>query len=122
MSEDSWSVGKYLASRLVELDVRHYFTVPGDYNLILLDEFLKIDGLEMVSCCNELNAGYAADGVYHLLPAHADAVVGNGDGSRLLVHRHPNPQLRVFLQQAIVGQGLESQLLAGVRRIGYQLA
>jgi len=62
MATNSWSVGKYLASRLTELDVRHYFTVPGDYNLILLDEFLKVDDLQMVSCCNELNAGYAADG------------------------------------------------------------
>lgn len=62
MGENAWTVGKYLAARLAELGVRHYFTVPGDYNLILLDEFLKCDELQMISCCNELNAGYAADG------------------------------------------------------------
>ncbi|MCA9233952.1 MAG: pyruvate decarboxylase [Planctomycetales bacterium] len=62
MAENVWTVGKYLAARLAELNVRHYFTVPGDYNLILLDEFLKLEQLQMVSCCNELNAGYAADG------------------------------------------------------------
>ena len=62
MADHAWTVGTYLAARLAELDVQHYFTVPGDYNLILLDEFLKLDQLQMVSCCNELNAGYAADG------------------------------------------------------------
>ncbi len=62
MAGHTWTVGNYLATRLAELDVAHFFTVPGDYNLILLDEFLKVDRLRMVSCCNELNAGYAADG------------------------------------------------------------
>ncbi len=62
MAEHTWTVGKYLATRLAELGVGHYFTVPGDYNLIFLDELLKVDQLRMISCCNELNAGYAADG------------------------------------------------------------
>ncbi|HVY55182.1 MAG TPA: thiamine pyrophosphate-binding protein, partial [Thermodesulfobacteriota bacterium] len=56
------TVGSYIASRLAEAGMRHYFAVPGDYNLVLLDELLKNDGLTMISCCNELNAGYAADG------------------------------------------------------------
>lgn len=56
------SIGSYIASRLVEAGVRQYFAVPGDYNLILLDELLKNPDLEMIGCCNELNAGYAADG------------------------------------------------------------
>ncbi|KAB2822826.1 MAG: pyruvate decarboxylase, partial [Candidatus Dadabacteria bacterium] len=56
------TVGSYIGSRLAEAGVRHYFAVPGDYNLILLDELLKNDSLTMISCCNELNAGYAADG------------------------------------------------------------
>lgn len=34
----------------------------GDYNLQLLDELEKDPALEGVWCCNELNAGYAADG------------------------------------------------------------
>ncbi len=63
MSADTHvTVGSYIASRLSEAGVRHYFAVPGDYNLILLDEFLKNGDLKMISCCNELNAGYAADG------------------------------------------------------------
>ena len=30
--------------------------------MVLLDQFLKVPGLRMYNCCNELNAGYAADG------------------------------------------------------------
>ena len=32
------TVGKYLATRLEEIGLKHYFMVPGDYNLVLLDE------------------------------------------------------------------------------------
>ena len=56
------TVGGYLATRLEQVGIKHYFAVPGDYNLMLLDEFLKNPNLQMISCCNELNAGYAADG------------------------------------------------------------
>ncbi|WP_310620080.1 thiamine pyrophosphate-binding protein [Flexibacterium corallicola] len=56
------TVGGYLASRLEQIGVTHYFTVPGDYNLVLLDELLTNERLQLISCCNELNAGYAADG------------------------------------------------------------
>ncbi|MCW8397287.1 thiamine pyrophosphate-binding protein [Legionella sp. PATHC038] len=56
------TVGTYLAQRLQELGINDYFAIPGDYNLGLLDEFLKNDSLHMINCCNELNAGYAADG------------------------------------------------------------
>ena len=30
--------------------------------MLLLDELLKNKNLQMISCCNELNGGYAADG------------------------------------------------------------
>jgi TPP-dependent 2-oxoacid decarboxylase len=56
------TVGTYLARRLMQVGVGHYFTVPGDFTLSLLDEFLKEDQLNMIGCCNELNAAYAADG------------------------------------------------------------
>jgi len=56
------TVGTYLAQRLQELDIKDYFAIPGDYNLGLLDELLKNTSLNMINCCNELNAGYAADG------------------------------------------------------------
>ena len=56
------TVGTYLARRMIDIGVKDYFVVPGDYNLILLDEILRFPSLRLVSCCNELNAGYAADG------------------------------------------------------------
>jgi TPP-dependent 2-oxoacid decarboxylase len=56
------TVGGYLATRLEQAGVRHYFTVPGDFNLVLLDQLLANPRLKMIGCCNELNAGYAADG------------------------------------------------------------
>eukprot|EP00124_Ichthyophonus_hoferi_P000928 Ihof_evm13s40 gene=Ihof_evmTU13s40 len=57
------TVGTYLARRMINIGVKDYFVVPGDFNLILLDEILRFEKhLRLVSCCNELNAGYAADG------------------------------------------------------------
>jgi len=56
------TVGTYLAQRLEELGISDYFAIPGDYNLGLLDEFLTNKSLRIINCCNELNAGYAADG------------------------------------------------------------
>ena len=68
------TVGTYLAARLEQIGLRHYFAVPGDYNLVLLDELSKNPRLKMISCCNELNAGYAADG-YARATGGAAAVV-----------------------------------------------
>ncbi|GHB97560.1 thiamine pyrophosphate-binding protein [Cerasicoccus arenae] len=56
------TVGSYLATRLEQIGVRHYFAVPGDYNLVLLDQLLKNQRMQFVGCCNELNLGYACDG------------------------------------------------------------
>ena len=57
-----FTVGKYLAARLEQIGLKHYFMVPGDYNLTLLDEMLENENLEQIGCCNELNAAYAAEG------------------------------------------------------------
>jgi pyruvate decarboxylase len=56
------TVGSYLATRLEQVGLRHYFGIPGDYNLALFDQILANRNLTCISCCNELNAGYAADG------------------------------------------------------------
>ncbi|XP_073137035.1 pyruvate decarboxylase 1 [Henckelia pumila] len=56
------TLGRHLARRLVQVGVRDVFSVPGDFNLTLLDHLLAEPGLNLVGCCNELNAGYAADG------------------------------------------------------------
>lgn len=56
------NVGTYLARRLINIGIREFYAVPGDYNLLLLDQLLKFPELRFIGCCNELNAGYAADG------------------------------------------------------------
>lgn len=56
------TLGRHLAHRLVEIGVSDVFSVPGDFNLTLLDHLIAEPGLANIGCCNELNAGYAADG------------------------------------------------------------
>ncbi|KAG0568404.1 hypothetical protein KC19_6G017200, partial [Ceratodon purpureus] len=60
--ESTACLGRHLARRLVELGCNDIFTVPGDFNLILLDHLLNEPGINNIGCCNEINAGYAADG------------------------------------------------------------
>ncbi|KAF2112249.1 thiamine diphosphate-binding protein [Lophiotrema nucula] len=55
------TVAEYLFTRLKQLGVGAIHGVPGDYNLTLLD-YVEPSGLTWVGNCNELNAGYAADG------------------------------------------------------------
>lgn len=62
MEPSSGSLGGHLARRLVQIGVKDVFSVPGDFNLTLLDHLIAEPGLNLVGCCNELNAGYAADG------------------------------------------------------------
>ena len=57
-----FTVGQYLATRFEQIGLKHYFMVPGDYNLVLLDELLENKNIEQIGCCNELNAAYAAEG------------------------------------------------------------
>ena len=54
-------VATYLFTRLKQLGIDSVHGVPGDFNLVALD-YLSPCGLNWVGNCNELNAGYAADG------------------------------------------------------------
>jgi pyruvate decarboxylase len=58
----AWTLGRYIGRRLAEIGVNDVFSVPGDFNLLLLDELLADPEIQLRGCCNELNAGYAADG------------------------------------------------------------
>lgn len=80
MTEET-TIVLYLFKRLHQLGIRSVHGLPGDYNLVALD-YLPEAGLEYISPipvfkhlmnltrksgswvgnCNELNAGYAADG------------------------------------------------------------
>ncbi|KZT73975.1 pyruvate decarboxylase [Daedalea quercina L-15889] len=55
-------IGQYLVERLVQLGVTKMFGVPGDFNLGFLDFVEDHPKIDWVGNCNELNAGYAADG------------------------------------------------------------
>ncbi|CAI7593091.1 unnamed protein product [Penicillium manginii] len=69
------NIGTLLAHRMEELGVKDFFAVPGDSNLLLLDQILKNPSLRLVGCCNELNAGYAADGYARSSPNKVAVVV-----------------------------------------------
>jgi pyruvate decarboxylase len=62
ISSDNATLGRHLARRLVQIGITDVFSVPGDFNLTLLDHFIAEPELNLIGCCNELNAGYAADG------------------------------------------------------------
>ncbi|KZO92821.1 pyruvate decarboxylase [Calocera viscosa TUFC12733] len=56
------SLGNYLLERLIQVGVKQTFGVPGDFNMPFLDLVEDHPNIGYVGCCNELNAGYAADG------------------------------------------------------------
>ncbi|OWM67107.1 pyruvate decarboxylase 1-like [Punica granatum] len=78
------TLGHHLARRLVEIGVEDVFAVPGDFNLTLLDHLIAEPGLRLVGCCNELNAGYAADGYARARGVGACAVTFTVGGLSLL--------------------------------------
>lgn len=61
MATSRISIADYLFKRLYQHGVTHIYGVPGDFTLKALDR-LQACGIKFVGCCNELNAGYAADG------------------------------------------------------------
>ncbi|KAF9885420.1 Pyruvate decarboxylase 1 [Aspergillus nanangensis] len=58
---ESIDLFEYLILRIKEVGVQSIHGVPGDFNLTALDYISKC-GLRWIGNCNELNAGYAADG------------------------------------------------------------
>lgn len=58
----SETVIEYVLRRLKSIGIDHIFGVPGDYSFPMEDAIVNFPGIEWVGCCNELNAGYAADG------------------------------------------------------------
>ena len=54
-------IATYIFTRLHQLGVRAVYGVPGDFTLHSLDH-IQPAGLKWIGTCNELNAGYAADG------------------------------------------------------------
>ena len=77
------TVATYLLRRLHELGVNHLFGVPGDYILDFLDQVVA-GPLAWIGTCNELNAGYAADGYARMNGVGAAAVTYGVGGFSIL--------------------------------------
>ncbi|RAK95903.1 alpha-keto acid decarboxylase family protein [Aspergillus ibericus CBS 121593] len=56
------TVAHFLATRLSQLNIHHHFVVPGDYTTPLLDSLRHHTDLTEITCTNELNCAFAADG------------------------------------------------------------
>ncbi len=80
---ENYSVSRYLLSRLQEIGIKHLFGVPGDYNLDFLDDVIE-SPIRWIGNCNELNAGYAADGYARLNGAGAALVTYGVGGLSIL--------------------------------------
>lgn len=55
------TIGSFLYDCLSNEGITDIFGVPGDYNFSLLNALEEYGSIKFVNCCNELNAGYAAD-------------------------------------------------------------
>ncbi|HAS82771.1 MAG TPA: hypothetical protein DCS43_08900 [Verrucomicrobia bacterium] len=80
----NYTISNYLLERLQEVGISHLFGVPGDYVLDFLDAVMA-SPLCWVGTCNELNAGYAADG-YARMNGIAAAVVTYGVGGLSIIN------------------------------------
>src|ERR1700754_2637937 len=58
----SITVIQHVLSRLRDIGVTDIFGVPGDYSFAINDAMCTEPGMRWISCGNELNAAYAADG------------------------------------------------------------
>ena len=78
------NVSEYLLARVKSLGVDHIFGIPGDFILPFF-QCMGDSEVDHIAACNELNAGYAADG-YARLKGLGVAVVTYGPGAFSLVN------------------------------------
>jgi TPP-dependent 2-oxoacid decarboxylase len=79
MENQNYTISKYIIKRLEEAGLKHIFGVPGDYVLDFIDDITD-SSIKWIGNCNELNAGYAADG-YARYTGLGAAVVTYGVGA-----------------------------------------
>ncbi|KAJ5628128.1 hypothetical protein N7490_010356 [Penicillium lividum] len=128
-SRNSVSVAQYLFSRIKEVGIRSVHGVPGDYNLASLDYVGKA-GLRWIGNCNELNAGYAADGYARVHGISAlMTTAGVGELSALnaiagayaeyvpIVHIVGQPSLRSQQQKKLLHHSLGDGDFAAISKI-----
>lgn len=74
------TVAGYLIQRIQECGANHIFGIPGDYVLPFFDELVSNrNTVHHIGTCNELNAGYAANG-YSRLAGFGAAATTYGPG------------------------------------------
>ena len=56
------TVIEHVLGRLKSIGIDDIFGVPGDFAFPVNDAIVSHPGISWIGCCNELNAGYAADG------------------------------------------------------------
>ena len=103
-------VGTYLTTRLQQLGVNHLFSVPGDYTSDFLEIVDTQSSLKRIGNCNELNAGYAADGYARANGLGAVAVT-TGVGSFSLLNAIGGSFVENIPVVAIIGTLSNSKLL-----------
>lgn len=54
----SISLGEYIIQRLIQVNVGSVFSVPGDFNLALLDLFEDEPNINLIGCCNEVGHSF----------------------------------------------------------------
>lgn len=84
VTNESDTLGHHIAKRLVEIGINDVFAVPGDFNLTLLDYLVAEPEINLIGCCNELNAGYATDGYARCRGVGACVVTFNVGGLSIL--------------------------------------
>ena len=67
----SETVIEYVLRRLKDIGIDAIFGVPGDFAFPVNDAIVNNPDIDWIGCCNELNAGYAADGYARLRGAAA---------------------------------------------------
>ncbi|GMM36106.1 phenylpyruvate decarboxylase [Saccharomycopsis crataegensis] len=95
--------GEYVFRRLRQLSVKSIFGVPGDFNMNLLDHIGSVENLKWVGCCNELNAGYAADGYARFSRTLGVSVVTYGVGELSIMNAIGGSYAEWVPQLVIVG-------------------
>jgi hypothetical protein len=86
---------------------------------------LRHVGLGLVELGDEGGGAGLGDGpqvLDQILPAHADAVVGDGDLPPGLVDGKPDAELRLARRQLRLGDGFVAQPVAGIGGVGDELA
>jgi indolepyruvate decarboxylase len=108
--QPSACVGTYLTIRLKQLGVDHLFSVPGDYTSDLLEIVDTQSDIKRIGNCNELNAGYAADGYARTNGLGAVAVT-TGVGSFSLLNAIGGSFVENIPVVAIIGTLSNTKLL-----------